>query len=91
MLQGLRVFKLDWMSIWKFIVPHRDPSLLPRQWRIAHGIQKSYKKDTAKKEKRRLYELNRRKSKAAAVPSWESVSEKEVCLSLELEKTKFAS
>lgn len=75
--EGLRVFKLDWMSIWKFIVPHRDPSLLPRQWRIAHGIQKSYKKDTAKKEKRRLYELNRRKSKAAAGPMWETVSEKE--------------
>ncbi|CBI23241.3 unnamed protein product, partial [Vitis vinifera] len=75
--EGLRVFKLDWMSIWKFIVPHRDPSLLPRQWRIAHGIQKSYKKDTAKKEKRRLYELNRRKSKAAAGPIWETVSEKE--------------
>ncbi|KAA8520069.1 hypothetical protein F0562_014325 [Nyssa sinensis] len=37
--EGLKVFKLDWMSVWKFIAPHRDPSLLPRQWRIATGTQ----------------------------------------------------
>lgn len=78
-LQGLRVFKFDWMSIWKFLVPHRDPSLLPRQWRIALGTQKSYKIDAAKKEKRRLYESKRRKSKAADLASWQIVSEKEVC------------
>lgn len=63
--EGLKVFKLDWMSISKFIVPHRDPSLLPRQWRTALGTQKSYKHDAAKKEKRRLYEYKRRKQKAA--------------------------
>ncbi|RZC59661.1 hypothetical protein C5167_006960 [Papaver somniferum] len=64
--EGLGVFKLDWMSVWKFIVPHRDPSLLPRQWRIASGTQKSYKSEGAKKEKRRLYSQERRKSIAAA-------------------------
>ncbi|KAF8380030.1 hypothetical protein HHK36_027500 [Tetracentron sinense] len=75
--EGLRVLKLDWMSIWKFIVPYRDPSLLPRQWRTALGTQKSYKTDAAKKEKRRLYESNRRKCKAMALASWQTVSEKE--------------
>ncbi|XP_068642233.1 uncharacterized protein [Aristolochia californica] len=58
--EGLRVFKLDWMSVWKFYVPYRDPSLLPRQWRTAMGTQKSYKMDEASKEKRRLYEMMRR-------------------------------
>ncbi|GMH05306.1 hypothetical protein Nepgr_007146 [Nepenthes gracilis] len=67
--EGLRVFKLDWMSIWKFIVPYRDPSLLQRQWRIAHGTQKSYRMDSAKREKRRLYELRRRQRKTAAIRS----------------------
>ncbi|CAN0926683.1 Kinesin-like protein KIN-5B [Linum grandiflorum] len=62
--EGLRFCKLDWMSIWKFIVPYRDPSLLPRQWRLALGTQKSYKQDAAKKERRRVCESNRR-SKAA--------------------------
>ncbi|GAB4826592.1 hypothetical protein Ancab_033486 [Ancistrocladus abbreviatus] len=66
--EGLRVFKLDWMSIWKFIVPYRDPSLLPRQWRIALGTQKSYRMDSAKREKRRLYESKRR-SKISAMRS----------------------
>ncbi|RWW00100.1 hypothetical protein GW17_00036952, partial [Ensete ventricosum] len=33
--QGLKLFKQDWLSVWKYFVPHRDPSLLPRQWRIA--------------------------------------------------------
>ncbi|XP_057960642.1 uncharacterized protein LOC131152795 [Malania oleifera] len=74
--KGIKVFKLDWMSIWKFIVPYRDPSLLPRQWRIAHGTQKSYKSDSAKKEKRRLYESKRRRCKAA-LSSWQTASEKE--------------
>ncbi|KAG9448661.1 hypothetical protein H6P81_008626 [Aristolochia fimbriata] len=58
--EGLRVFKLDWMSVWKLYVPHRDPSLLPRQWRTAIGTQKSYKMDEASKEKRRAYEMMRR-------------------------------
>ncbi|XP_031104997.1 uncharacterized protein LOC116009932 [Ipomoea triloba] len=74
--EGLRVFKLDWMSVWKFIVPYRDPSLLPRQWRIAIGTQKSYRSDANKKERRRLYESQRRKSKAAALASLHSSSEK---------------
>ncbi|KAJ4950656.1 hypothetical protein NE237_027488 [Protea cynaroides] len=75
--EGLRVFKLDWMSIWKFVVPYRDPSLLPRQWRVALGTQKSYKSDAAKKEKRRLYESMRRKSKATGIACWQTASEKE--------------
>ncbi|XP_019253391.1 PREDICTED: uncharacterized protein LOC109232166 [Nicotiana attenuata] len=74
--EGLKVFKLDWMSVWKFIVPYRDPSLLPRQWRIAIGTQKSYKSDASKKAKRRLYE-ERRKSKAAALENRHVSSEKE--------------
>ncbi|KAG6641690.1 uncharacterized protein LOC122275671 [Carya illinoinensis] len=75
--EGLKLYKLDWMSVWRFVVPHRDPSLLPRQWRIALGTQKSYKQDAAKKEKRRLYEARRRKCKTADLPSWQTVSEKE--------------
>ncbi|XP_052179649.1 uncharacterized protein LOC127792979 isoform X2 [Diospyros lotus] len=77
--EGLKIFKLDWMSIWKFIVPYRDPSLLPRQWRIATGTQKSYKLTADKKEKRRIYESNRRKCKPAALASWQTSSEKEGC------------
>lgn len=45
------------------MVPHRDPSLLARQWRTAIGNQKSYKGDEHTKAKRRLYESKRRKSK----------------------------
>ncbi|XP_059624204.1 uncharacterized protein LOC132267146 [Cornus florida] len=77
--EGLKVFKLDWMSIWKFTVPYRDPSLLPRQWRIATGTQKIYKSNAEKKEKRRLYESHRRKCKSAASASWQTSSEKEDC------------
>ncbi|GLT83273.1 hypothetical protein SLE2022_015710 [Rubroshorea leprosula] len=76
--EGLKVFKLDWMSVWRFIVPHRDPSLLPRQWRIALGTQKSYNLDEAKKEKRRLYELKRRKQKAD-MANMQHASDKEEC------------
>ncbi|KAK9160233.1 hypothetical protein Syun_006574 [Stephania yunnanensis] len=72
--EGLKLLKLDWMSVWRFIVPYRDPSLLPRQWRVALGIQKSYKLDAAKKEKRRLYASMKRKCAALA---WDSVSDKE--------------
>ncbi|CAH8336056.1 unnamed protein product [Eruca vesicaria subsp. sativa] len=61
--EGLAYFKHDWMSVWKFVVPYRDPSILPRQWRTALGIQKSYKLDDDKKEKRRLYDSNKRKSR----------------------------
>ncbi|XVF40757.1 hypothetical protein PTKIN_Ptkin01aG0140900 [Pterospermum kingtungense] len=77
--EGLKVFKLDWMSVWKFIVPHRDPSLLPRQWRIALGTQRSYKQDDAKKEKRRLYESERRKRQVANLTNWQHASDKEDC------------
>uniref|UniRef100_A0A7N0UD07 Uncharacterized protein n=1 Tax=Kalanchoe fedtschenkoi TaxID=63787 RepID=A0A7N0UD07_KALFE len=73
--EGLRIFKLDWFSIWKFIVPYRDPSLLARQWRIALGTQKSYKTNAANREKRRLYEANRRRSKAE-MAEWQTQSEK---------------
>lgn len=62
--EGLRIFKHDWLSVWKYFVPHRDPSMLPRQWRVATGTQKSYKKTEAVKEKRRLYEARRRRLKA---------------------------
>ncbi|KAK4428184.1 hypothetical protein Salat_1587400 [Sesamum alatum] len=73
---GLKKFKLDWISIWRFFVPYRDPSLLPRQWRIASGTQKSYKSDENKKAKRRLYELKRKTSKPSP-SNWHSSSEKE--------------
>ncbi|KAK6148209.1 hypothetical protein DH2020_019121 [Rehmannia glutinosa] len=73
---GLKRFKLDWISIWRSFLPYRDPSLLPRQWRIACGTQKSYKSDANKKEKRRLYELRRKTSKPSP-STWHSSSEKE--------------
>lgn len=63
--EGLKVFKHDWLSVWKFFVPHRDPSLLQRQWRTATGTQKSYKKCEARKLQRRLYEAKRRERKAS--------------------------
>jgi hypothetical protein len=63
--QGMKVHKLDWMSVCRLIVPHRDPSLLPRQWRMAHGTQKSYKSDPVKKEKRRRQEFDKRNRKYA--------------------------
>eukprot|EP00268_Persea_americana_P036923 TRINITY_DN36499_c0_g1_i2.p1 TRINITY_DN36499_c0_g1~~TRINITY_DN36499_c0_g1_i2.p1 ORF type:complete len:964 (+),score=215.33 TRINITY_DN36499_c0_g1_i2:1642-4533(+) len=75
--EGLKVYKLDWMSVWKFFVPYRDPSLLPRQWRIALGTQKSYKTSEAAKAKRRVYESMRRKSKKGAT-NGQSVAENEV-------------
>jgi len=46
-------------------VPHRDPSLLQRQWRVASGVQKSYTKSDAEKERRRTYEAKRRKLRAS--------------------------
>ncbi|KAK7245858.1 hypothetical protein RIF29_40711 [Crotalaria pallida] len=78
--EGLKIYKHDWMSVWQCVVPHRDPSLLPRQWRVALGTQKSYKVDASKKEKRRLYESNRRQSKAAASESLQAISDKEDCV-----------
>lgn len=80
--QGLKVFKLDWMSVWKFIVPYRDPSLLPRQWRTAIGTQKSYISDASKKAKRRLYESERKKLKSGASETWHISSRKKVRLRL---------
>ncbi|KAL6197632.1 hypothetical protein ACLB2K_033238 [Fragaria x ananassa] len=77
--EGLKAYKYDLMAVWKFVVPHRDPSLLPRQWRTALGTQKSYKLDEAKKEKRRLYDLKRRENKKADMSSWQSSYEKEDC------------
>ena len=46
-------------------MPHRDPSLLQRQWRVASGVQKSYTKSDAEKERRRTYEAKRRKLRAS--------------------------
>lgn len=83
--QGLKLYKSDWMSVWQYIVPHRDPFLLPRQWRIALGTQKSYKTDESKKEKRRLYESERRKLRAATtIECGQPRSDKEVYYCLEL-------
>lgn len=76
--EGLKIFKYDWMSVWQFSVPHRDPSLLPRQWRTALGTQKSYKLDAEKREKRRLYELSRRKCKSSATTSWQDKTDSQV-------------
>lgn len=74
--EGLKLFKEDWNLVWKYCVPHRDPSLLPRQWRVATGTQKSYKATEAFKVKRRVYEANRRRQKASAMDS--VLPEKEV-------------
>lgn len=63
--EGLKIFKNDWASVWRFVVPHRDPSLLQRQWRVASGVQKSYTKSDAEKERRRSYEAKRRKLRAS--------------------------
>ncbi|KAL6503132.1 hypothetical protein OROHE_023761 [Orobanche hederae] len=73
---GLKWFKLDWISIWRFLVPYRDPSLLPRQWRTACGTQKSYKSDANGKARRQLYELRRKTSKRSP-STWQWSSEKE--------------
>uniref|UniRef100_A0A0A9D3M1 Myb-like domain-containing protein n=1 Tax=Arundo donax TaxID=35708 RepID=A0A0A9D3M1_ARUDO len=74
--EGLRMFKNDWTSVWRFVVPHRDPSLLQRQWRVASGVQKSYNKSEAAKEKRRSYEAKRRKLRAS-MPNSRVVHEQE--------------
>uniref|UniRef100_A0A453R001 Uncharacterized protein n=1 Tax=Aegilops tauschii subsp. strangulata TaxID=200361 RepID=A0A453R001_AEGTS len=68
-MQGLKIFKHDWTSIWKFVVPYRDPSLLQRQWRVANGVQRSYSKSEALKAKRRTYEAKRRQLKASMADS----------------------
>jgi hypothetical protein len=77
--QGLKHYKSDWMAVWQYVVPHRDPVLLPRQWRVALGTQKSYKLDSPKRAKRRLYESQRRKLKATTTECGQPVSDKEVC------------
>jgi hypothetical protein len=66
-------------------VPHRDPSLLQRQWRAASGLQKSYNKIEAAKEKRRSYEAKRRRLRASILNS-RVVHEEEVCIVLTLLK-----
>lgn len=66
LLQGLKIYKYDWNKVWEFCVPHRDPAILPRQWRIALGTQKSYKTSETSKERRRVYEANRRQAKKAS-------------------------
>jgi hypothetical protein len=63
-MQALKIFRTDWTSIWKYFLPYRDPTLLQRQWRVATGVQRSYSKSDAVKEKRRLYEAKRRKLRA---------------------------
>lgn len=80
--EGLVIFKNCLMSVWKSVVPYRDPKLLPRQWRVATGTQMPYKFDEQKKKKRRLYESNRRKGKPGNPIKWHSSSEKEDCSAL---------
>ncbi|KAM0884960.1 hypothetical protein ACQ4PT_030659 [Festuca glaucescens] len=63
--EGLKIFKNDWTSVWKFVLPYRDPAQLQRQWRVATGVQRSYSKSDALKEKRRTYDAKRRKRKAS--------------------------
>jgi hypothetical protein len=75
-MQGIKIFRTDWTSIWKFVLPYRDPTLLQRQWRVATGIQRSYSKSDALKEKRRSYEAKRRKLRASVPDS--QVREQEV-------------
>ncbi|XP_002964790.2 uncharacterized protein LOC9659924 [Selaginella moellendorffii] len=62
--EALKCFKYDWNKVWQHAVPHRDPALLPRQWRTAIGTQKSYKSDEASKTKRRLHEASKRRMRA---------------------------
>lgn len=69
LMQGLKLFRHDWTSVWKFVVPYRDPALLQRQWRVANGVQPSYTKSDASKAKRRTYEAKRRKLKASMTDS----------------------
>ncbi|KAL5708580.1 hypothetical protein ACHQM5_019362 [Ranunculus cassubicifolius] len=75
--QGLKIFKNDWVAVGKFMLPYRDPTLLPRQWRIALGTQKSYKSDEAKRKKRHLYEMQRRLRKAPPSADCQTASERE--------------
>ena len=77
LMQGLKIFKTDWISLWKFLLPYRDPALLQRQWRVATGVQRSYSKSDAVKEKRRSYEAKRRKLRAS-MPDSQVVSVQEV-------------
>jgi hypothetical protein len=79
-IQGLRLYKNDWLLVWKLMVPHRDPSLLPRQWRVAMGTQKSYAKSEVTREKRRKYEANRRRKRALMADS-KDVNTEEVIIS----------
>ncbi|KAJ4760491.1 Myb-like protein O [Rhynchospora pubera] len=75
--EGLKLYKNDWSLVWKLVVPHRDPSLLPRQWRVAMGTQKSYAKCQVIKEKRRKYEAKRRKKIALVATSRDVNTEEE--------------
>ncbi|XP_074311071.1 uncharacterized protein LOC141646958 isoform X2 [Silene latifolia] len=75
--EALKTFRLDWTSVWRAVVPYRDPNLLPRQWRIAIGTQKSYKTPSSRKEKHRVYEANRRRRKTSAMDNSHTVSEED--------------
>ncbi|KAH9627343.1 hypothetical protein KSS87_020298 [Heliosperma pusillum] len=75
--EALETFRLDWTSVWRAVVPYRDPNLLPRQWRTAIGTQKSYKMPSGNKEKHRLNEANRRRKMALAMKNSHSVSEED--------------
>lgn len=62
------------------MVPHRDPSLLPRQWRVAMGTQKSYAKSEVTREKRRKYEAKRRRKRALMANSKDVNTEEVIIL-----------
>ncbi|KAF3330244.1 Myb-like protein O [Carex littledalei] len=75
--EGLKLYKNDWSLVWKLVVPHRDPALLPRQWRVAMGTQKSYAKSEVTREKRRRYEAKRRRKRALMADSKDLNTEEE--------------
>jgi hypothetical protein len=85
-MQGLKIFKNDWTSVWKFVLPYRDPAQLQRQWKVATGVQRSYSKSDALKEKRRTYEAKRKKLKAS-MPDSRGDRGKEVSVFLNLQNT----
>ena len=86
LMQGLKIFKTDWISLWKFLLPYRDPALLQRQWRVATGVQRSYSKSDAVKEKRRSYEAKRKKLKTS-MPDSRVDRAQEVSVFLNLQDT----
>lgn len=61
--EGLNLYKLDWMKVWEYCVPHRDPATLPRQWRVAVGTQEYHKTCGKAKGKHNISEAKRQQEK----------------------------